>query len=416
MMRSLFSGVAGLKTHQTKMDVIGNNIANVNTVAFKYSSTSFQDIMYQTMSGASGATATKGGKNPNQIGLGVTTGATKVTITKSGAAQSTGDALDIRLSDANSTNFFIVNNGSENVFTRSGSFYVDGNGNLAMTSTGYLVQGWQVDPTTGAIQRDTVSSLRIMSPENMTSEPEKTSEATISGVLDKNDVNVTSTDGYATTLVFYDELGYAYTARFSIKSGLDETVTSGNSTTTSKNGYTIKLTNIYSNSQKDAAGNPIDILETYLNDAASSGTDAEAKAKAKTEALASIFGHVNENGESDGKQTDSFKLNAPTFSLQGDLIAYNYGGKTYTAKIDDVVKAAQDKAATVSFTNTDEKGTTSTVNPNLVDMFKGLGTSLTNYNDNAISPTYTFDKATMMLKATYGAVNYNVMFNSSDGT
>ncbi|MCR5453313.1 MAG: flagellar hook-basal body complex protein, partial [Lachnospiraceae bacterium] len=192
--------------------------------------------------------------------------------------------------------------------------------------------------------------------------------------------------------------------------------TSGNSTTTSKNGYTIKLTNIYSNSQKDAAGNPIDILETYLNDAESTGTDATSKAELRTAALASIFGHVNAEGKSDGKQTDSFKLNAPTFNLQGDSIAYNYGGKTYTAKLDDVVKAANDKTPTVTFSNTDEAGKTSTVSPNLVDMFKGLGTSQTDYNKNGITPTYTFDKASMMLKATYGAVNYNVMFNSSDGT
>ena len=68
MMRSLFSGVAGLKTHQTKMDVIGNNISNVNTVAFKSSSTTFADIMYQTTSQASGATANRGGTNAKQIG------------------------------------------------------------------------------------------------------------------------------------------------------------------------------------------------------------------------------------------------------------------------------------------------------------------------------------------------------------
>ena len=110
MMRSLYSGVSGLKTHQTKMDVIGNNIANVNTVAFKSSSTTFTDIMYQTTSGASRATENTGGKNANQIGLGVTSGSTKVSITAAGAAQSTGQAFDIKLTDSNNTNFFIVNN------------------------------------------------------------------------------------------------------------------------------------------------------------------------------------------------------------------------------------------------------------------------------------------------------------------
>ena len=168
MMRALYSGVSGLKTHQTKMDVIGNNISNVNTVGFKASSTTFADIMYQTTSGATAATATTGGKNAMQIGLGVSTAATKVSITSPGAAQSTGDALDIRLTNGSSTNFFIVNNGTENLFTRAGSFYLDGAGNLAMTSTGYTVMGWQVDPLTGDIRKDTVSALRIMQADNMT--------------------------------------------------------------------------------------------------------------------------------------------------------------------------------------------------------------------------------------------------------
>ena len=124
MMRSLYSAVSGLKTHQTKMDVIGNNISNVNTVAFKSSSVTFSSIMYQTLSGASGANAEMGtgGVNAKQIGLGVSTAATKVSITASGAAQSTGEAFDIELTDSNSTNFFMVNNGSENLFTRAGSF------------------------------------------------------------------------------------------------------------------------------------------------------------------------------------------------------------------------------------------------------------------------------------------------------
>ena len=122
MMRSLYSGVSGLKTHQTKMDVIGNNIANVNTVAFKSSSVTFQDMLYQNTSGASGANAATGvgGVNAKQIGLGVTTGAVNISITSAGAAETTGRAFDLRMTDQSTTNFFIVNNGSSNLFTRSG--------------------------------------------------------------------------------------------------------------------------------------------------------------------------------------------------------------------------------------------------------------------------------------------------------
>ena len=217
MMRSLYSGVSGLKTHQTKMDVIGNNIANVNTLAFKSSSTTFTDIMYQTTQGASGATATTGGRNAKQIGLGVINGATKVSITKGGSAQSTGESLDIRLNDSKSTNFFIVSNGTENLFTRSGSFYLDGNGNLAMTTTGYLVMGWQVNKDTNEIVKDTVSPLRLMAPENQTSAPEATTYETWSGIIDKFDTDVTSDNGYYRTMAFYDNLGYSYQAKFSVK-------------------------------------------------------------------------------------------------------------------------------------------------------------------------------------------------------
>ena len=260
MMRSLFSGVAGLKTHQTKMDVIGNNISNVNTVAFKSSSTTFSDIMYQTTSQASGATETRGGTNAKQIGLGVTNGATKISITSSGAAQSTGDALDIRLSDTNTTNFFIVNNGSENLFTRAGSFYIDGNGNLAMTTTGYLVMGWQTDTTSGTpvILQDTVSALRVMQASNLTSAPEATTQANFSGVIDKNDTNVSSTSGYIRSFTVYDNLGYSYTAKFAFR------LVNG---TTGE--YTVELSNLYDQDNNDLlaqyvanGGNKSDIFGT----------------------------------------------------------------------------------------------------------------------------------------------------------
>lgn len=219
MMRSMFAAVSGLKTHQTKMDVIGNNIANVNTVAFKSSSVTFQDILYQTTAGASAANVANntGGVNPKQIGLGVTFGATNLSITTSGAAETTGRPFDIRLSDSSTTNFFVVNNGSENLFTRSGSFYVDGAGNLCMTSTGYMVMGWQVNPDTGNIVKDTVSPLRVMRTENLTSPAEATTNAVTGGILDKNDPDVKSEAGLIKNLSFYDQQGYQYTARFAIK-------------------------------------------------------------------------------------------------------------------------------------------------------------------------------------------------------
>ena len=220
MMRSLYSAVSGLKTHQTRMDVIGNNIANVNTEAFKSSRVTFSEIMYQTTASASGGNAATGigGINAKQIGLGVSTGATSIAITTAGAAETTGNPFDLKLTDSQTTNFFIVSNGSSNFFTRSGSYYVDGNGFLCMTSTGYTLMGWQVDPATGDIKKEVATPLQVMSAQNQTSNPEATTLAKASGILDKNDSNVKSSEeGYVMTLGFYDDLGYSYTARFNVK-------------------------------------------------------------------------------------------------------------------------------------------------------------------------------------------------------
>ena len=214
MMRSLFSGVAGLKTHQTRMDVIGNNIANVNTTAYKSQNMVFSDLLYQTTQAASGASATtgRGGINPRQIGLGSKTGAISTAITSQGSAQSTNNPWDIMIEG---DSFFIVNNGSQNFFTRDGSFTVDGAGNLVMANTGYLVMGWQVDPETGDIRQDVVSALTVMDERNLTSDPEFTTTGYVTGILDKTDPKVNSTAGVIRTMKFFDAQGYEYTAKFS---------------------------------------------------------------------------------------------------------------------------------------------------------------------------------------------------------
>ena len=151
----MFSGVAGLKTHQVKMDVIGNNIANVNTTAYKSSSINFSELLYQTQSRASGPNGLTGraGINPKQIGLGVQSAAITNAITTGGATQNTGNPFDIKI---NGEAFFVVSDGKSNYFTRDGSFYVDAAGNLAMSSNGYNVMGWGVDEATQTIDRKSV--------------------------------------------------------------------------------------------------------------------------------------------------------------------------------------------------------------------------------------------------------------------
>lgn len=312
MMRAMYSGVSGLKTHQTKMDVIGNNIANVNTVGFKSSSVTFSEIMYQNLSGASGPNALTGtgGVNAKQIGLGVTTGSTSVNITGPGASQTTGRAFDIKLNDTNSaTSFFIVSNGSGTQFTRAGSFYVDGAGNLCMTSTGYNVMGWQVDPTTGDIRKDTVSALRVMSEKNMTSAPEATVNGRCKGVLDKNSTDVTSEAGQAMNLSFYDALGYSYVAKFAIKETNRDT-----------GEYTVELTDILDSTNKS-------ILDQTKYDSVTGTYDPDY--------LGDIFGAVK-------SQTKTYTPRAgwTTVDAANNIFEYNATYYRYDAAAGNLVEVA----------------------------------------------------------------------------
>ena len=353
MMRSMYSAVSGLKTHQTRMDVIGNNIANVNTVAFKSSSVTFSDILYQTTSNASGANATTGtgGVNAKQIGLGTTAAATKVSITSAGASETTGNPFDIRLTDKNSTNFFIVNNGSENVFTRSGSFYVDGSGNLCMSSTGYTVMGWQVDETTGEIRKDTVSALRIMQEKNLTSAPEATTQATIAGVLDENDTDVKNDAGRVMNLNFYDNLGYQYTAKFAIKS----TGTDGK--------YTVELTSVLDSNNK----------------------------------IAQIFGNYNANAT------------LGQYGLTKDY-TYDNADKVY---VDSTGKKF--KQSTTDPTVFEEQGN-QTNKVSITDIFSGITTTMANDIKNPASKTKVeFDTATGQATVKGEKTSYDLVFDTSTG-
>lgn len=213
MMRSLYSGVAGLKTHQTKMDVIGNNIANVNTTGFKSSSVLFSDVLYQTSANATGATATTGGTNASQIGLGAKTSSIQTSITQNGSAQTTNNTYDMMLSGSA---FFVVSRGGTNYFTKVGSFGVDGSGCL-VNGNGYQVMGWQVDPDNpNQIKKDTVSALYPESEENKVSSPQMTTDAHLTGNIDMTDPELTSVDGRAISVSIYDALGYNYTVKFKL--------------------------------------------------------------------------------------------------------------------------------------------------------------------------------------------------------
>ncbi|CAM3739797.1 flagellar hook protein FlgE [Mesobacillus thioparans] len=137
MLRSMYSGISGMKNFQTKLDVIGNNIANVNTFGFKKGRVTFKDTMNQTISGASAATQNKGGKNPMQVGLGSTIASIDMIDTQS-SLQTTGRALDLAISG---DGYFVVKQGQAQMYTRAGNFYLDDNGTL-VTGDGLKVQSY----------------------------------------------------------------------------------------------------------------------------------------------------------------------------------------------------------------------------------------------------------------------------------
>ncbi len=224
MMRSLFSGVSGLKVHQTKMDVIGNNISNVNTVGFKSSSVTFADVFYQTTQSASGPNATTGttGRNAMQIGLGSNVASITSAITTSGASQRTDNPFDVMIEG---DSFFIVNSGGTNYFTKAGSFNIDAQGTLC-TPSGASVMGWQVDKNDNTkTVADAVSPLTIMSPENLYAEPAATTNIFVSGNIDSKDTQLTSDTGKRVNLTFYDKRGHSYTADLVVKQSEDATDT-----------------------------------------------------------------------------------------------------------------------------------------------------------------------------------------------
>jgi len=138
MMRSLFSGVSGLKNHQTRMDVIGNNISNVNTTGFKSSRVTFTDMLSQTLTGASAPNENVGGTNPKQIGLGSSVAAVDMLFTN-GSVQSTGKNTDLCLSG---DGLFVVKDSSGTYYTRNGAFEFDADGNYVLPGNGMYVQGW----------------------------------------------------------------------------------------------------------------------------------------------------------------------------------------------------------------------------------------------------------------------------------
>lgn len=195
---SLFAGVSGLKNHQLMMDVIGNNIANVNTIGFKKGRATFTDMFSQTLQDASQPTGSLGGKNPMQVGLGMSMGSIDMD-TSQGSFQSTGMTSDLAIQGSA---FFIMNQGGKTLYTRDGNVEIDPNGNLSNKSTGGILQGRMADAN-GLIPAG-APLQNILIKKDLTSAPKATTLAEFAGNLDAS----TPINGTAQTeQPVYDSLG-----------------------------------------------------------------------------------------------------------------------------------------------------------------------------------------------------------------
>jgi len=195
----MYAGVSGLKTHQTRMDVIGNNIANVNTTGFKASRVTFKEMLSQTLSGAKAPQDNRGGMNPQQVGLGVSLGSIDTNHVQ-GNLQSTGLGTDLAIQG---NGYFIVNNGTQNFYTRAGALTLDENGNLVNASNGYIMQGWLAN--NGIINTNSpLTGIRI--PIGDTMAPQASTEAVFAGNLNSADPLP-----WTATMDIYDSQGEKHT-------------------------------------------------------------------------------------------------------------------------------------------------------------------------------------------------------------
>lgn len=211
MLRSMYSGVSGLLSHQKKMDVIGNNIANVNTTAFKSSNIVFEELFSQMV-----ATATqpnehgRGGMNPQQIGLGVTIGNITTNMTK-GSIQATDNPNDLAI---DGEGFFVVTDGAGTYYTRAGSFNVDKDGNL-VNGGGFKVMGWNKNPISGNI--DTSKPASPLDFSNIKMQAKNSTKLVLTGNINSETLeydSIHNENGVLHNMTIYDSLGEAHTITF----------------------------------------------------------------------------------------------------------------------------------------------------------------------------------------------------------
>ncbi|MGY1708634.1 flagellar hook protein FlgE [Geodermatophilus sp. SYSU D00758] len=213
MLRSMFSAISGLRAHQTKMDVTGNNIANVNTVGYKSQSTVFEDTLSQMMRAGGAPTEARGGTNPAQVGLGVKLGGISTNWTQ-GATQTTGRSTDFMVEG---DGFFVVQAGTQQLFTRAGSFSFDSAGNL-VTASGAVLQGWSADADGVVNPNGPIGDLAI--PYGQGTAPRRTGNGSVEGNLSASAPVGTAVE---TAITMFDDLGREVPVTYAYRKTADNT-------------------------------------------------------------------------------------------------------------------------------------------------------------------------------------------------
>jgi len=258
MMRSLYTAISGLTNHQTKMDVIGNNIANINTTGYKSNRASFADTLSQTISGATAATDNVGGTNPQQVGLGMAVSSIDTDFT-AGSPTSTGKNTDLAISSDNG--LFIVKNGDATYYTRNGNFTLDGSGNLVMNGNGYKVQGWTA---TDGVLNTSGEPQDLKIDMNSTMAPETTTYVNFGGNVSADDTShtiqsmqVTLDDGTTQTVPSTDTTAYSvgdpFTYTDSTGASVSANITGITLTMDDGNGKTMSTSGIAGGSSFDSS-------------------------------------------------------------------------------------------------------------------------------------------------------------------
>ncbi|RZS91424.1 flagellar hook protein FlgE [Motilibacter rhizosphaerae] len=231
MLRSLFTGISGLKAHQTMLDVVGNNIANVNTAGYKSSSAVFEDTMSQMLRAAGAPQGTSGGTNPAQVGLGVRVAGISTNFSQ-GSTQSTGRSTDLSISG---DGFFVTKQGGEDLYTRAGSFNFDANGNL-VTNGGAFVQGWTADATGKVDPNGPVGNIAI--PTGTLLAPSETLHTGFKGNL----VAGAGATPVTARQTFYDPQGVAHDVVYTLTKATATSTPAAPAASTGNDGWNVAVT------------------------------------------------------------------------------------------------------------------------------------------------------------------------------